>query len=100
MPDKKSKRDPLANAPTSKDIMSGARKRNLGQHTGKPASQHNSIPAKYNVNGTNKPKATFYLNAMIIKSLKRYAVESENTQSQIVETALMEYIEKHPVGSE
>jgi len=100
VPDKKPKRDPLANAPTSQDIMSGARKRNSGQHTSIPVNQLSSIPAKSKEIIANKPKATFYLNPRVIKSLKRYAVESERTQSQIVETALQEYIEKHPVDSE
>ena len=42
MPNTKPKRDPLASAPTSQEIMSGARRRTHEQHTSIPAQQKTS----------------------------------------------------------
>ena len=96
MSDTKPKRDPLASAPTSQEIMSGARRRTPEQNTSIPASQHTSTKkAEPKASSQVRPKATFYLPAGLQKALKRYAVEREESQSQIVEMAIREYMENH-----
>lgn len=89
------KRDPLAQAPTSQEIMSGARRRNHNQQASATASQHTSIPVKRE---EVRPKATFYLRADLLKALKRFAVEKDETQSRVVETAIEQYIQPHTAG--
>ena len=96
MANQKPKRSPLANAPTSDEIMSRARRRTPKQQNSIPVSQHNGIPANRDEKKQTKPKATFYLRADLLKILKRYAVEIEETQSRIVESAIEEYMENHP----
>lgn len=91
MPDTKPRRDPLASAPTSQEIISGARRRNQSQHT--------CVPSKAVTATQDKPKATFYLTASLVKTLKRYALEQETTQSQVVESAILEYMDRHPTRS-
>ena len=89
------KRDPLAQAPTSQEIMSGARRRNHTADAGKPANQQAGMPAKKD---ETKPKATFYLRADLLKALKRFAVEKDETQSRVVETAIEQYIQSRPTA--
>lgn len=93
MPKPTPKRDPLAQAPTSQEIMSGARRRNHSQQAGKPAYQQTSKPA---IKEETRPKATFYLRADLLKALKRFAVEKDETQSRVVETAIEQYIQHSP----
>ena len=84
--DTKNKRDPFENAPSSQDIMSGARRRNTGKSK-KRQSQSND---------QEKTKITVYVPETTHQKLKRYAFETDDSQSHVVEMAVDEYIKNHP----